>query len=296
MPPPWATASSLPATPGFGGDEPSVAAVHFGHDGTLRWAQAYDLGAPGYAVAVAPRPDGGAILAGYLRIPNVAFAGTPFVLAVGPAGQPLWARRYDLEAPAQPRSLVPLADGGFALGGTIFGARPARSPFLLRLGPDGSPRLGRELRGLEAIEVMAAADAGAGRVIVSGRRRDPFADRHWGFAMLVDDRGRITAHATLLAQGSVEFPSVATAREGEYWVAGSTNSLGAAGLDVVVGVWRPSSPGGTASIAARLAERDLVVKTSEVTARAQALTLRVSEVPLAALEVRTLEVPTALTR
>ncbi len=107
---------------------------------------------------------------------------------------------------------------------------------------------------------MAAADAGAGRVVLSGRRRDPFADRHWGFAMLVDDRGRITAHATLLAPGSVEFPSVATAREGEYRVAGSTNSLGAAGLDVVVGVWRPSSPGGTAGIASRLAERELVVK------------------------------------
>jgi hypothetical protein len=89
---------------------------------------------------------------------------------------------------------------------------------------------------------------------------------------------------------------VATARDGEYRVAGSTNSLGAAGLDIVVGSWRPSTPGGTAGIAARLAERDLVVKAGDVTARAQPLTVRVSEVPLAALQVRSLEVPTALGR
>ena len=281
---------------GLGGDVPSVAAARFGHDGSLRWAQAYDLGAPGYGVAVAPAAGGGVVLAGYLRLPNVAFAGTPFVLAVDAAGRPLWARRYDMEGPAQPRSLLALADGGLVLGGTLWSARPGRSPFVIRLGPDGAPRLGRELRGLEAIEAMAVADAGNAGVVVAGRRRDPFTDRHWGFAMLVDDRGRITAHATLLAQGSVEFPGVATARDGEYRVAGSTNSLGAAGLDIVVGSWRPSTPGGTAGIAARLAERDLVVKAGDVTARAQSLTVRVSEVPLAALQVRSLEVPTALGR
>ncbi len=280
---------------GLGG-APSVAAARFGHDGTLRWAQAYDLGAPGYGVAVAPAANGGVILAGYLRLPNVAFAGTAFVLGVDASGRPLWARRYDMEGPAQPRSLLALANGSLALSGTLFGARPGRSPFVLWLGPDGAPRLGRELRGLEVVEAMAAADAGAGRVVVAGRRRDPFVDRHWGFAILVDDRGRVTAHGTLLAQGSVEFPSVATAREGEYRVAGSTNSLGAAGLDIVVGTWLPSTPGGAAGTGSRLDERDLVVKEGEVAARAQPLTVRVSEIPLAALEVRALEVPGAVRR
>jgi hypothetical protein len=282
---------------GLGGDAPSVAAARFGRDGALRWAHAYDLGAPGYAVAVAPVANGGAILAGYLRAANVPFAGTPFLLALDPSGRPLWARRYETEAPAQPRALVPFADGSVVMAGSLFGARPARSPFMLRLGPDGAPRLGREFRGLEAIEIFSAADAGDGRVVLAGRRRDPFVERQWGFAMLVDDRARIIAHATLRTQGSVEFPAVAVARTGEYRVAGSTNSLGAAGLDIYIGAWLPASAGGSAQLASHIAERELTVNAAVVTARAQALPVRATEVPLDALAVQTLEVPgSAMTR
>jgi hypothetical protein len=276
---------------GLGGDAPSVAAARFGRDGALEWAQAFDLGAPGYAVAVAPAANGGVVLAGYLRAANVPFSGTPFLLALDSSGRPLWARRYDMEAPAQPRALVPGPDGGFVIVGTLLGARPARSPFLLRVGPDGVPQMGREFRGLEPIEAFAAADAGERRVVVAGRRRDRFTDLYWGFAMLVDDRGRIIAHATLRAQGSVEFPSVATARAGEYRVTGSTNSFGAAGLDILTGVWLPASAAGGAEVATGIAERELAVKGAEVTARPQALPVRPTAVALDALEVRSLEVP-----
>jgi hypothetical protein len=276
---------------GLGGDAPSVAAARFGRDGALEWAQAFDLGGPGYAVAVAPAANGGVVLAGYLRTANVSFGGTSFLLALDSSGRPLWARRYDMEAPAQPRALVPGPDGGVVIVGTLLGARPARSPFLLRVGPDGTPQMGREFRGLEAIEAFAAADAGERSVVVAGRRRDRFTDRQWGFAMLVDDRGRIIAHATLRAQGSVEFPSVATARAGEYRVTGSTNSFGAAGLDILTGAWLPAGAGGVAQVASGIAERELAVKRGEVTARAQALPVRSTAVALDALEVRTLDVP-----
>lgn len=276
---------------GLGGDAPSVAAARFGRDGALEWAQAFDLGGPGYGVAVAPAANGGVVLAGYLRAATVPFAGTPFLLALDASGRPLWARRYETEGPAQPRALASLPGGAVVMAGSLYGARPARSPFVLRLGPDGAPQLGREFRGLEAIEAFSAADAGEGRVILAGRRRDPFTDRHWGFAMVVDDRGRITAHATLRAQGSVEFPSVAAARSGEYRVAGSTNSLGAVGLDILIGAWLPAVAGGGAQVASRIAERELTVKTAEVAARAQALPVRATEVPLDALAGRALEVP-----
>lgn len=279
-----------------GGDLPNAAAARLGLDGALQWAQMYDLGDPGYAVAVAPGANGGAILGGYLRAANVPFAGTPFLVALDASGRPLWARRYELGSPAQPRALVLLPDGGVIMVGSLFGSRPARSPFLLRIGPDGAVQLSREYRGLDAIEVFAAADAGDTRVVLAGRRRDPFSERYWGFAMVVDDRGRIAAHATLRAQGSVEFASVATGRPGEYRVAASTNSFGAAGLDILIATWLPAAAGGSALAAPRVAERELPVKVADVAARAQALPARATEVPLDALEVRTLEVPGAVSR
>jgi len=281
---------------GLGGTTPSVAVVRVGPDGALRWAQAYDLGEPGYAVAAAPGPDGGAVVAGYLRQPNVGFAGTPFLMGLDAAGRPVWARRYELEGPAQPRALVTLADGSLALVGSLFGARPGRSPFVLRIGPDHAVRLGRELRGLEAIEAFAVADGGDGKVVVVGRRRDPFRERFWGFAMVVDDRGRITAHATLRSLGQVEFSAVATGRTGEYRVAGFTDSMGAAGFDMLVATWLPAQTvGRDVLVASRIAERDLVAKPVDVTARAQPLAVRATEVPPGALESRPLTVPTAAT-
>jgi hypothetical protein len=280
---------------GLGGDAPSVAAVRLGPDGALRWAQAYDLGTPGYAVAVVPAANGGVIVAGYLRVPNVPFAGTPFLLGLDAAGRPLWARRYELEGPAQPRALVALADGSVVMTGSLFGSRPSRSPFLLRIGADHAVQMGRELRGLEAVEAFAIADGGQGRVVLAGRWRDPFRDRYWGFAMVVDERGRIVAHATLRTLGMAEFNAVATGRTGEYRVAGSTDGLGAAGLDMVIATWLPSAAGGDARVSSRMAERELVVKPAEATARAQALPVRATEVPSGALEVRPLEVPTAAT-
>jgi hypothetical protein len=278
---------------GLGGTVPSVAVVRVGPDGALRWAQAYDLGEPGYAVGAVAGPDGGTIVAGYVRQPNVGFAGTPFLLGLDATGRAVWARRYELEGPAQPRALAALADGSVALVGSLFGARPARSPFVLRIGADRSVRLGREMRGLEAIEAFAAADAGQGSVIVGGRRRDPFRERYWGFAMVVDDRGRIIAHATLRTLGQAEFSAVATGRTGEYRVAGFTDSLGAAGFDMLVATWLPAGPARDLLVAPRIAERELVAKPVDVAARAQPLAVRATEVPPGALEVRTLTVPTA---
>jgi hypothetical protein len=281
---------------GLGGTTPAVAVVRVAPDGTLRWAQIYDVGEPGYAVAAVPGPDGGAIVAGYLRQPNVGFAGTPFLLGLDAAGRPLWARRYELEGPAQPRALVSLADGSVALVGSLFGARPGRSPFVLRIGPDHGVRLARELRGLETIEAFAAADGGDGRVVVVGRRRDPFRERYWGFGMVVDDRGRIVAHATLRALGQVEFRAVATGRTGEYRVAGFTDSMGAAGYDMLVATWLPTQTvGRDVLVASQISERDLVAKPVDVTARAQPLAVRATEVPPGALEARALSVPTAAT-
>ena len=280
---------------GLGGTTPSVAAVRVGPDGALRWAQAYDLGEPGYAVGAVAGPDGGAIVAGYLRQPNVGAAGTPFLLALDAAGVPVWARRYELEGPAQPRALTALTDGSVVLVGSLFGARPARSPFVLKIGADRSVRLGRELRGLEAIEAFAAADAGGGRVLVGGRRRDPFRERYWGFAMVVDDRGRIIAHATLRTLGQAEFSAVATGREGEYRVAGYTDSLGASGFDMLVATWLPTGFSRDLLVAPHVAERELVAKPVDVAARAQPFAVRATEVPSGALEVRALTVPTAAT-
>lgn len=278
---------------GLGGDTPSVAVVRIASDGSLRWAQRYDLGGPGYAVAGAPDATGGTVIAGYLRAPNVPFAGTPFLLAVDAAGRPRWARRYDTGGPAQPRALVAMPDGSLALAGSVFGRRPARSAFLFRVGQDGAVRLGRELRGLDPVEMFAAADAGEGRVVLAGRRRDSFTDRHFGVALLVDAPGRVIGHATVRASGSVEFASVATARVAEYRVAGSTNSLGAAGLDALVAAWYPATAGPGAPVASRIAELDLAVTVTEVTAGPQALPATATPVPPEALEVRTLEVPTA---
>jgi hypothetical protein len=226
----------------------------------------------------------------------VGFAGTPFLLGLDAAGRPLWARRYELEGPAQPRALVSLADGSVALVGSLFGARPGRSPFVLRIGPDHGVRLARELRGLETIEAFAAADGGDGRVVVVGRRRDPFRERYWGFGMVVDDRGRIVAHATLRALGQVEFRAVATGRTGEYRVAGFTDSMGAAGYDMLVATWLPTQTvGRDVLVASQISERDLVAKPVDVTARAQPLAVRATEVPPGALEARALSVPTAAT-
>src|SRR4029450_4740421 len=144
--------------------------------------------------------------------------------------------------PAQPRALAALADGSVALVGSLFGARPARSPFVLRIGADRSVRLGREVRGVGAIEAFAGADSGQGSVIVGGRRRDPFRERYWGFAMVVDDRGRIIAHATLRTLGQARSSAVAQGRTGEYRVAGFPDSLGAAGFDMLVATWLPAGP------------------------------------------------------
>jgi hypothetical protein len=280
---------------GLGGDAPSAAVARLGSDGTLRWAQAYDLGGAGYAVAAAPDRDGGVVVAGYLRAANVPFAGTPFLLALDAAGRPRWARRYDTGGPAQPRALVAMLDGSLALAGSVFGPRPARSPFLLRVDGGGAVRLARELRGLDPIEVFSAADAGDGRVVLAGRRRDSFTDRHWGYALVVDDAGRVTAHATQRAQDTVEFASVSTGRPAEYRVAGSTNSMGAAGLDIFVGAWFPATARPGDPVATRIAERELPVTVTDVPARALALPVAVTTVPLESLEVRTLEVPTATT-
>jgi hypothetical protein len=278
-----------------GGTAPSVAAVGLARDGSLRWAHVYDVGGAGYAVAAAPGRDGGVVVAGYLTLPNVPFGGTPFLLALDAAGRPRWTRRYDLGAPAQPRALVAMEDGSLALVGSVFGTRPARSPFLLRLGGDGAVRLARELRGLDPIEAFSAADAGNGAVVLAGRRRDSFTSRQWGYAMLVDGAGRVTATATQRANDTVEFHSVSTARPAEYRIAGSTNSLGAAGLDIFIAAWYPATAGLGDPVATRIAERDLPATVTDLAAGVQPLAVGVTPVPLEALEVRTLEVPTAAT-
>jgi hypothetical protein len=276
--------------------QPSVAATRVAGDGTLRWAHAYDLGGAGYAVAAAPDREGGVVVAGYLRGNAATFGGTPFLLALDAAGRPRWARRYDAGTPMQPRALVAMADGTFALAGSVFGSRPPRSPFLLRLDGAGAVRLTRELRGLDPIEVFSAADAGDGRVVLAGRRRDSFTDRHWGYVFVVDGEGRVVAHATQRAQDTVEFASVSTARAAEYRVTGSTNSMGAAGgLDIFVGGWYPATAGPADVVATRLAERELPVTVTDVSARPQTLPAAATAVPPESLEVRTLEVPTAAT-
>ena len=274
---------------------PSVAAIRIAADGSVRWAHAYDLGGPGYAVAAVPDRDGGVVVGGYLQGAGVAFGGTPFLLALDAAGRPRWARRYEAGAPVQPRALVAMADGTFALAGSVFGSRPPRSPFLLRLDGLGAVRLTRELRGLDPIEVFSAADAGNGSVVLAGRRRDSFSDRHWGYVFVVDAAGRVIAHATQRAQDTVEFASVSTARVAEYRVTGSTNSMGSAGLDIFVGGWYPATAGPADVVATRLAERELPVTVTDVTPRAQALPVAAAAVPPESLEVRTLEVPTART-
>ena len=275
--------------------QPSVAATRLAADGSLRWTHTYDLGGPGYAVAASPDREGGVIVAGYVQGAGVPFGGTPFLLALDAAGRPRWARRYDAGTPAQPRALVAMPDGTFALAGSVFGSRPPRSPFLLRLDGTGAVRLTRELRGLDPIEIFSAADAGNGSLVLAGRRRDSFTDRHWGYALIVDGAGRVIAHATQRAQDTVEFASVSTAREAEYRVTGSTNSLGGMGLDIFVGGWYPATAGPADVVATRLAERELPVTVTDVTARSQALSVGTTPVPPESLEVRTLEVPTATT-
>jgi len=114
--------------------------------------------------------------------------------------------------------------------------------------------------------------------------------------MVVDDRGRIVAHATLRALGQVEFGAVATGRTGEYRVAGFTDSMGAAGYDMLVATWLPTQTvGRDVLVASQISERDLVAKPVDVTARAQPLAVRATEVPPGALEARALSVPTAAT-
>ena len=272
-------------------DTPGPAVVRLSEEGALQWAETLDLGGGGYAVAVVGTGEGGVIVAGYLRSGNVAFAGASFLVRLDAAGRPLWARRYETEVPAQPRALLRDAGGELVLVGTLFDPRGGRSPFLLRVGGDGTLRAAREYRGLEANEVHAAAEAGGGRIVMTGRQRDPFVNRQRGLALLIDPGNRIRAYGTMSAQGSVELTSVATAREGEYRLVGHTDSFGAAGLDILAASWLPAARGGTDELAPGIAERELTVRTSPVEPRRVALPVEAREIPLDALVVTPLRVP-----
>jgi hypothetical protein len=193
--------------------------------------------------------------------------------------------------PAQPRGLLRGAAGEVLLVGTLFDPRGGRSPFLFRVGDDGTLRASREYRGLEANEVHAAANAGEGRIVVAGRQRDPFVNRQRGLALLIDPGGRVRAYGTMRAQGSVELTSVATAREGEYRLVGHTDSFGAAGLDIVAVSWLPAARGGTDQLATGIAERELPVRTLPLEPRPLALPVESREIPLDALAVTPLKVP-----
>ena len=84
---------------------------------------------------------------------------------------------------------------------------------------------------------------------------------------------------------------MATAREGEYRLVGSTESFGAAGLDFLAAAWLPAARGGTEQLATGIAERDLAVRTSPVEPRSVALPVQSRDVPLDALVVIPLRVP-----
>jgi hypothetical protein len=272
-------------------DMPGPAVARLSEGGALEWAEILDLGTGGYAVAAVGTGDGGVIVAGYLRSGPVAFAGASFLARLDAGGRPLWARRYETEVPAQPRALLRGADGELVLVGTLFDPRGGRSPFVLRVGGDGTLRASREYRGLEANEVHAAAEAGGGRIVMAGRQRDPFVNRQRGLALLIDPGGRIRAHGTVRALGSVELTSVATAREGEYRLVGHTDSFGAAGLDILAAAWLPAARGGTDELAPGIAERELTVRTLPAEPRPVALAVESREVPLDALLVTPLRVP-----
>jgi hypothetical protein len=272
-------------------DTPGPAVARLSEGGALEWAEMLDLGGAGYAVAAVGMGDGGVIVAGYLRSGAVPFAGASILARLDAGGRPLWARRYETEVPAQPRGLLRGAAGEVLLVGTLFDPRGGRSPFLFRVGDDGTLRASREYRGLEANEVHAAANAGEGRIVVAGRQRDPFVNRQRGLALLIDPGGRVRAYGTMRAQGSVELTSVATAREGEYRLVGHTDSFGAAGLDIVAVSWLPAARGGTDQLATGIAERELPVRTLPLEPRPLALPVESREIPLDALAVTPLKVP-----
>ena len=272
-------------------DTPGPAVARLSEGGAVEWATMLDLGAGGYAIAAVGTGDGGVIVAGYLRSGSVAFAGASFLVRLDAAGRPLWARRYETDVPAQPRALLRGAGGELVLVGTLFDPRGGRSPYVLRAGDDGTLRTAREYRGLEANEVHGAAEAGEGRIVVAGRQRDPFVNRQRGLALLIDPGGRVRAYGILRAQSSVELTSVATAREGEYRLVGSTESFGAAGLDFLAAAWLPAARGGAEQLATGIAERDLTVRTSPVEPRSVALPVQSRDVPLDALVVIPLRVP-----
>ena len=186
-PPPRATRSSLRATRRWRRHAGRRRWSGFGTRARSTGRSSYDLGAGGYAVAAVGAGDGGVILAGYLRSAHVALRGDAVLVRARRGGADRSGRAGTRRTCPRSRARCCAAAGGeLRAGGTLFDPRGARSPFVLRLGADGSPCARRaSIAGSRPTRSTAAADAGEGRIVVAGRQRDPFVNRQRGFALLV---------------------------------------------------------------------------------------------------------------
>jgi hypothetical protein len=119
----------------FGGPEGTVWIVKLKSDGSVAWQKTFDRQQQGQVSSIQQTTDGGYVAAGwYWHVENPVIRAEIFVWKLGRDGSLAWQKTYANNDGADARSISQTADGGFIVGGAVYGlGKPNNASDLLLL-------------------------------------------------------------------------------------------------------------------------------------------------------------------
>jgi hypothetical protein len=171
--------------------------------------------------ALASTPDNGYLIVGYSHDGGSGY--DVYLLKVASSGDSVWARTVGATGYDVGRAVVPTADGGFVIAGTVQSTGPYdRDVFLIKIDSAGSKIWARTFGGAdddEALDLAGTLDRG---FIISGITDSPAGD-YDVYLLKTDAFGNVAWSKTYGGDRNDFGVSVTQTADGGYIVAGSTD-------------------------------------------------------------------------
>jgi hypothetical protein len=174
-----------------GGSEIAVVKLHA--DGDPDWAQTYSMGLYNEAYGICNSSDG-YVIAGYSKESDFDY-GSIWIFKIQKNGNatPVWSRVYDYGDLSIARSISPMADGGFIVGGYLLSSDSDYDMLALKLNASGEKEWERIFNGQanredRAFSIRQTRDGGfilAGYTETAGNKDDMW-------LMKLNETGNIT--------------------------------------------------------------------------------------------------------
>jgi len=198
--------------------------------GNLLWQRTFDEHKSDSVHAIAPAPDGGFVVAGYLLSGDIP-GSRGWIYRLNGQGLKTWEYLLDPDRIIYPTAIMTTRDHGFLMVGDFIKERFPRQgdihdAYLLKLNPQGVKLWERMLGGDRTDVVHSIASAPGGGFVLAGYTESKGAGEADAWILRLDSRGHDTWNRTFGGAGIDGFLSLAKLSDGSFAMGGVNRSAG----------------------------------------------------------------------